>query len=43
MRTDALEPFLLAVRELPAGKSKIEARLHVNDDKYWLTDVKRVP
>jgi protein SCO1 len=31
------------VQELPADKSTIVARLHVNDDKYWITDVKRVP
>ena len=31
------------VGELPPDKAKIEARLHVNDDKYWITDVKRVP
>jgi protein SCO1/2 len=31
------------VQELPADKSTIVARLHVHDDKYWLTDVKRVP
>lgn len=31
------------VQELPADKSTIVARLHVNDDKYWITDVKRAP
>ena len=28
------------VAQLPPDNSKIEARLHVNDDRYWLTDVK---
>src|SRR5438046_7377415 len=32
-----------SVQELPADKSKIVARLHVTDDKVWITDVKRVP
>jgi len=31
------------VAELPPDKSIVVARLHVNDDKYWLTDVKRAP
>jgi len=31
------------VQELPPDKSKIVARLHVNDDRYWLTDVKKAP
>ena len=31
------------VAQLPADKARIEARLHVTDDKYWITDVKRVP
>src|SRR2546423_641537 len=31
------------VQELPADKSTIMARLHVNDDKVWITDVKRIP
>jgi len=31
------------VAALPPDKSKVEARLHVADDKYWITDVKRVP
>ena len=31
------------VAQLPPDKAKIEARLHVHDDRYWLTDVKRVP
>jgi protein SCO1/2 len=31
------------VQELPPDKSKIVARLHVNDDKVWITDVKRAP
>jgi protein SCO1/2 len=31
------------VAELPPDKSTIVARLHVNDDRYWLTDVKKAP
>jgi protein SCO1/2 len=31
------------VAELPPDKAVVEARLHVTDDRYWLTDVKRVP
>ena len=31
------------VAQLPPDKAKVEARLHVTDDKYWITDVKRVP
>jgi protein SCO1/2 len=31
------------VAQLPPDKSKVEARLHVADEKYWITDVKRVP
>ncbi len=30
------------VGTLPADKTTIEAKLHVNDDRYWITDVKRV-
>ena len=32
-----------AVASLPADKTRVEARLHVHDDRVWLTDVKRVP
>jgi protein SCO1 len=31
------------VQELPPNKSKVVARLHVNDDRYWLTDVRKAP
>jgi len=31
------------VQELPPDKSKVVARLHVNDDRYWLTEVRKVP
>lgn len=31
------------VAALPADKSRIEARLHVTDRAYWITDVKRIP
>lgn len=31
------------VGALPPDQSKVEARLHVTDDKYWVTDVKKVP
>ena len=31
------------VAQLPPDKAAVEARLHVTDDRYWLTDVKRVP
>jgi protein SCO1/2 len=31
------------VADLPPDKSKVEARLHVTDEKYWITDVKKVP
>jgi hypothetical protein len=30
------------VSALPADKSRIEAKLHVTDRSYWLTDVKAV-
>jgi hypothetical protein len=30
------------VAALPADKTRIEARLHVTDRAYWLTDVKAV-
>src|SRR5512141_1477162 len=29
-----------AVRDLPPDKSKVEARLHVTEEKVWITDVK---
>ena len=31
------------VDSLPPDGTKISARLHVVDDRYWLTDVKKVP
>lgn len=31
------------VAALPADKSRIEAKLHVTDRAYWLTDVKTLP
>ncbi len=31
------------VAALPPDGSRIEARLHVTDRGYWLTDVKRIP
>lgn len=31
------------VEALPPDKSRIEARLHVTDRSYWITDVKRIP
>lgn len=31
------------VATLPADKSRIEARLHVTSNGYWLTDVKPLP
>jgi protein SCO1/2 len=31
------------VAQLPPDKAKIEARLHVNNDKYWITDVRPLP
>ena len=31
------------VVQLPPDKSKVEAKLHVHDERYWLTDVKKVP
>ncbi|HEX8171793.1 MAG TPA: copper-binding protein [Thermoanaerobaculia bacterium] len=31
------------VASLPADKSRIEAKLHVTDRSYWITDVKRLP
>ena len=31
------------VKALPPDKSRIEARLHVTSNSYWLTDVKPLP
>src|ERR1051325_4337962 len=31
------------VVQLPPDKSKVEAKLHVHDERYWLTDVKKAP
>lgn len=31
------------VGTLPPDTSRIEAKLHVTDRSYWITDVKRVP
>ncbi|MEO8381719.1 MAG: copper-binding protein [Acidobacteriota bacterium] len=31
------------VATLPADKSRIEAKLHVTERAYWITDVKRIP
>ena len=31
------------VLSLPPNKTRIEAKLHVTDDGYWLTDVRKVP
>ena len=31
------------VAQLPANQARIEAKLHVTDDGYWLTDVKAIP
>lgn len=31
------------VETLPPDKSRIEAKLHVTDRSYWLTDVRRMP
>lgn len=31
------------VADLPPDKSKVEARLHVTEEKYWVTDVKKAP
>jgi len=32
-----------AVASLPPDKSRIEAKLHVREERAWLTDVKRIP
>jgi protein SCO1/2 len=31
------------VAQLPPDKSRVEAKLHVHDERYWLTDVKKAP
>jgi protein SCO1/2 len=31
------------VAELPRDNSRIQAKLHVTDRGYWLTDVKQIP
>lgn len=31
------------VAKLPADGKRIEARLHVTDRSYWITDVKEIP
>ena len=31
------------VAELPADKKRIEAKLHVTERGYWITDVKPIP
>lgn len=31
------------VAELPADGSRVEAKLHVTDNGYWITDVKQIP
>ena len=31
------------VKALPADNSRVEARLHVTDTAFWLTDVRKVP
>ena len=31
------------VAQLPQDRTRVEARLHVSDDGYWLTDVKKAP
>ena len=31
------------VAALPADKSRIEAKLHVTGNSYWVTDVRRIP
>lgn len=33
----------VAVNALPSDKTKVEASLHVHDDRVWLTDVRSVP
>ena len=31
------------VADLPADKTRIEARLHVTENAYWITDIKTIP
>jgi hypothetical protein len=31
------------VKSLPADKTRIEAKLHVTERAYWITDVKTIP
>ena len=31
------------VEKLPADKTRIEAKLHVTERAYWITDVKAIP
>jgi hypothetical protein len=31
------------VEKLPADKTRIEAKLHVTERSYWITDVKAIP
>jgi hypothetical protein len=31
------------VEQLPADKTRIEAKLHVTERSYWITDVKTIP
>ena len=31
-----------AVGALPPNEARVEARLHVHGDRYWITDVKKV-
>lgn len=31
------------VASLPADKSRIEAKLHVTSNSYWVTDIKAIP
>jgi hypothetical protein len=33
----------VAVGTLPPDKSRVEARLHVHEERVWLTDIKRLP
>lgn len=31
------------VKTLPADNTRVEAKLHVTERAYWITDVKRIP
>jgi protein SCO1 len=33
----------VSVGALPPDKSRVEAKLHVHEERVWLTDVKRTP